>query len=93
MRDEGKLFDVQPVGSLFYDEAHGIRNGVKGNKLNRKHKTSNAFFELSDKIRSHRGMRNPIFALTGTPIFNDYEDMISLLRFIGQAPECYPEVM
>lgn len=31
-----------------------------------------------------------MFALTGTPIFNDYDDIISIFHFIGQLPECDP---
>lgn len=78
------------IGSLFYDEAHGIRNGVKGNQLNSSHKTSKALFDLSDRVRRCGGRRNPVFALTATPIFNDYEDLVSLFKFIGQEPECNP---
>lgn len=80
----------QPIGSLFYDEAHDIRNGVKANKINGKHKTSKAMFNLSDRVRNFKGKRYPVFALSGTPIFNDYDDLISILHFIGQGPECKP---
>ena len=90
MSDGDQFLKDHPIGSLFYDEAHGIRNGVKDNKLNGRHKTSKAFFKLSDRVRSYHGHRYPVFALSGTPIFNDHDDMVSILRFIGQKPECDP---
>lgn len=77
------------IGSLFYDEAHDIRNGVKASKLNGRHKTSKAMFALSRRIRSSPN-RYPTFALSGTIIVNDYDDMISVLHFIGQHPENDP---
>lgn len=91
VRSEGAGFmKKESFGSLFYDEAHDIRNGVKAGQINRKHKTSKAMFSLSKRIRSYRGKRYPVFALSGTPIFNDHEDLVSILHFIGQEPECDP---
>jgi SNF2 family DNA or RNA helicase len=87
--DGDKFLEDQLIGSLFYDEAHGIRNGVRDSKLT-SHKTSKAFFRLSDRVRSSHGLRHPVFALSGTPIFNGHDDVISILKFIGQKPECDP---
>ena len=89
--EEGNFLKNFPLGSLFYDEAHEIRNGVKANKLNANHKRSTFIFDLSRRVRSYNGQNYPVFALTGTPVFNDEDDMIAVLHFIGQKPECNPD--
>jgi hypothetical protein len=90
--EAGNFLKGFPLGSLYYDEAHELRNGVKNGKLNTsKHKRSKFMFELSERIRKTHYRNYPVFALTGTPIFNDEEDIISIFHFLGQKPECEPE--
>ncbi len=81
--------DIVSFGSLYYDEAHEIRSGVLQGKLDKKHQTANFMFRLSARVRELH--KYPVFALTGTPIVNGDDDIVSLFHFLGQEPECDPK--